>query len=173
MGTILTKGEKIAFIAQSFYDDPMKLVNHYNTLYDDHTTPDRYGFDKTWREFYSSSVVDGMQISVGEYNNSYGHYRYRFQSFGHDIYSFSPSPDPEASPLLTVQDGIISKELFDLDDEMYSTEEGMFQCITVLSPFAYETLEVYLHLKKHCKVPFKMNLELFDLDEVVELYEKP
>lgn len=170
MGTNSVLGEKLASLAQSFYNDPMTFVNYYHTLYDDHTTPDKYGFDKTTREFYSSHVANGEQISVGEYHNSNDNNRYIFEPFQYNIFSFSPNPDSGISQLITLENVMEEQISFNLDDELYNTEEGMFQCSLVLSNEAYETLEVFVYLKKYCKIPFKMNLEMFDIDEALSLY---
>lgn len=170
MGTNSVLGEKLALLAQSFYNDPMTFVNYYHTLYDDHTIPDKYGFDKTSREFYSSCLLSGQQISVGEFNNSNDNNRFIFEPFQNNIFSFSPNPDAGISQLITLENVMVEKISFNLDDELYQSEEGMFQCSLVLSNEAYETLEVFVYLKKYCRIPFKMNLNLFDLDEALSLY---
>lgn len=165
-----TKGEKIAFLAQSFYDNPELLCNTMDFEYHDHHMTDQYGYDVTGREFYAAMNNDtgSIIISVGEYHNSEDMSRWKFDPFKNDILTFHTNPD--CNEFNYSYETLGHKDVFYLDDELFSSEEGLFQQSTILCDVAFETLEIYLHLRRECSIPFKMNLSLFDLDAAVRVY---
>lgn len=167
-------GEKITYLVTEFSKNPQPFAQAYKAkMAFTHMLFDQSIYDQSDEDFIEAGCTDrgGVYLLVGEYANTLQNERWYWPSVKDDMIMFAPQST--ASTKLQYQEAFSEpriKEEFEFINKDY-TEEEMFQYSTVLDQRALETLELFVYLKMHCTVPFKMNLMAFDIDNAVEVYK--
>ena len=160
-------GEKITFLVQEFAKNPQPFIVHHkaNASFT-HYLYDTTHYGQSDEDFIEVSIDGRILITTGSYVDTLSNTRWHWSSALDDLLIFAPnSTDVNVKYDLAFTESHSWKY-----DEIDYSEEQMFQYLTVLSNRAYETLELYQYLKKHCPIAFKINLLSFDLDSSLEVY---
>lgn len=171
----ITLGEKITFLVTEYHKNPQLFVEAFkckckftNYLHDSSI------YDETELEFVESTMHESSSytlLGTGQFYNTLINERWIWDCVKDDIIIFAP--ESRRSNQLTYSKMFVKNTsyVWDFLDKDW-TEEALFQESTVRSNQALETLELFLYLKANCKIAFKMNLRMFDIDEAVKVYTK-
>lgn len=172
----LTFPEKIILLVEYFYNDPQKLADAYGTYLRSHLEQyqDHYElYDRTEREFFELHSKHGSYIIiVGEYNNAWYNERYIDEGIHPcDLVFYAPNPDDGSKDILyiTHHDKGFDNEEFSTKNMDIYTEEKLFQYSTIYPEFVTESLE-WWKVFVGTKIPFRINLDLIDIDEALGVY---
>lgn len=169
-----TLGEKITFLVTEFYKNPQPFIAKYK-LHSafTHSLHDTLGYDQQDNEYIEAVKGEqgGVMLGVGQYYNTCQNERWQWLEMHEDIIVFAPQSTYDNN--LSFQNAFNPKnDKFELP--LLNTEYGedeLFQYSTVMSNAGYETLELFLYLKEHCKVPFRIDTRSFSLDLAMEIYK--
>ena len=168
-------GEKITYLVTEFSKNPQPFAQAYKAkMAFTHMLFDQSIYDQSDEDFIEAGCTDrgGVYLLVGEYANTLQNERWYWPSVKDDMIMFAPQSTFDST--LCCQEAFgpdFNKERFpDFLNHTY-TEEEMFQYSTSLADMPLETIELFVYLKMHCTVPFKMNLMAFDIDNAVEVYK--
>lgn len=167
----MTLGEKITFLVTEFHKNPQPFIAlHEAQCQFTHHLHDNTIYDECHYEFVSATLGGSILLSTGDVHNQNQNERWHWIKAFDDIVIFSPNSTYNDDITYQVPFGGERRTFTDFLTHEY-TEEEMFQYSTVLSNGAWETLELFVYLKEHCTVPFKMNLSNTKLDLAVEVYK--
>lgn len=167
-------GEKITYLVTEFHNNPQPFIAAYKARSSfTHMLFDNTQYEQTHEQFMECSPNDrgGIFILTGTFCNTLENERWLWPSISDDMIMYAPQST--CSTKLRYQEAFGSeaeKADFDYLNKDY-TEEELFQYSTVLTDKALETLELFLYLKMHCTIPFKINLLAFDIDNAIEVYK--
>lgn len=168
-------GEKIIYLVTEFSKNPQPFAQAYKAkMAFTHMLFDNSIYDQSDEDFIEAGCTTrgGMFILTGGYANTLQNERWYWPSVSDDMIMFAPQST--ASLDLKYQEAFgppeEKHEFKDFLNTQYN-EEDIFQYSTVLTNQALDTLELFVYLKEHCTIPFKINLMAFNLDIAVEVYK--
>ena len=168
-------GEKITYLVTEFNKNPQPFAQAYKAkMAFTHMLFDTSIYDQSDEDFLEAGCTDrgGIYLCTGNFVNTLPNERWFWPSVRDDMIMFAPQSTANTDLLYNEAFGP-PEEKYVFEDFLNTTyDEGdIFQYSTILTTKALETLELFMYLKEHCTIPFKMNLMSFNIDIAVGVYK--